>query len=248
MSTLSTRLTDRLLWSTLLLVMATAAATESPTPPSTDAHELSGVWFGAGNLDPNNSALLPIEGGERPFTAAGLAIYQRRQQLAAAGIPERQPADECVPHGVPAVVRLPTPLQIIQTPGQVTIIHEASRNVRLIYMEEQHPSRLAATFLGHSVGHWQADTLIVDTIGMRANWLDITGAPTSAQMHVSEHYRKLMDGKVLENLMTIDDPMMYTRPWTTRREYFWSPEERVQEYICEESLRLEPGVARLKLR
>jgi hypothetical protein len=145
-------------------------------------------------------------------------------------------------------VRLPTPLQIIQTPGQVTIIHEASRNVRLVYLEEQQPSRLAATFLGHSVGHWQADTLIVDTIGLRANWLDITGAPASERMHVTEHYRKLNDGKVLENLIAIDDPVLYTHPWTARREYFWSPDERVQEYICEESLRVEPGVERLKLR
>jgi hypothetical protein len=227
--------------------MATLAA-EPTTPPSVDARDLNGVWFGIGNLDPTNGYYKPIEGGERPFTPAAQAIYERRQKLAAEGTPERQPADECVPHGVPAVIRLPTPLQIIQTPGQVTIIQEASRTVRIVFLDQPHPRDWAPTFMGHSVGHWEGDILVVDTVGMRANWLEISGAPASEQMHVIERLRKIDGGKRLEDVFTIDDPLMYTRQWTARREYLWSPGERVQEYICEESLRTEPGVQRLQLK
>jgi hypothetical protein len=134
---------------------------------------------------------------------------------------------------------------VLQTPGQVTIVIEASRTVRLIYLDETHPANLEPTFMGHSVGRWEGDTLVVDTIGLRPNWLDITGAPASERMRVVERIRKIDGGQRLENLLTISDPKMYTRDWTARRVYKWYPGERVEEYICEESQRTEPGVERL---
>jgi hypothetical protein len=229
--------------------LATLAAAQSPEARSPGgARDLNGVWFGIGNNDPDNATIRPVEGGERPFTARGLEIYRKRQQAAAAAHPIRQPSDECLPHGVPAVARLPTPLQIIETPGQVTIIHEASRTVRIVYLDEPQPPNAAATFMGHSVGHWDGDTLVIDTVALRPNWLDITGAPASEQMHVIERLRKIDGGRRLENVFTIDDPKMYTRRWTARREYLWYPGERVEEYVCEESERTEPGVRRLDYR
>jgi hypothetical protein len=230
-------------------VLVTLASAQDPEAFSDGGpRDLNGVWFGIGNNDPDNATIRPIEGGERPFTARGLEIYRHRQAAAAAAKPIRQPADECLPHGVPAVARLPTPLQIIETPGQVTIIHEASRTVRMVYMDEPQSPSSAPTFMGHSVGHWDGDTLVIDTIALRPNWLDITGAPASEQMHVIERLRKIDGGKRLENVFTIADPKMYTQPWTARREYLWYPGERVEEYICEESERTEPGVRRLDYR
>jgi hypothetical protein len=229
-----------------LAVCAIAGSTRAatPKPPSPDPRDISGVWFGIGNQDPNNGRFLPLEGGEPPFKPQAAAIQKKRADRAAAGDPESQPADLCYPHGVPAVIRLPTPLQIIQTPGQVTIIVEASRTVRPIRLDDTHPANLKPTFMGDSVGHWEGDTLVVDTIGLRPNWLDISGAPASERMHTVERFRKLDGGRKLEDVVTIDDPVNYTHPWTARREYLWSPGERVQEYVCEESLTVEPGYPR----
>jgi hypothetical protein len=229
----------------LSAVPAVRGATSAPSaPPSADPRDLSGVWFGLGNNDPGNARFDPIEGGERPFTAEGLSVYRKREAAAASGHPIRQPADECLPHGVPASARLPTPLQVIQTPGQVTIIQEASRTVRIIYMDVAHPVHPALTFMGHSVGHWEGDVLVVDTVALRENWLDISGAPASEQRHIVERFRKLDGGRRLEDLITIEDPKFYTRSWTARRVYDWHPEERVEEYVCEESERIEPGTQR----
>ncbi len=224
----------------LLALAGTALAGAGPTTPSPDPRDLQGVWFGIGNQDPGNMRYVPQEGGEPPFTPAGLAVYRQRQDAADAGNPIRQLADDCMPHGVPAAIRLPTPLQIIQTPGQTTIIQEASRTVRIIFMDEAQPAAPTPTFIGHSVGKWDGDTLVVDTIGLRPNWLDPTGAPASEQMHLVERIRKIGDGKQIEDVFTITDPKYYTRSWTARRVYDWHPEERVQEYVCEESQRHEP--------
>ena len=226
-----------------LLITATsflAGAAPLPAPPA-DPRDISGVWFGIGNQDPGNSHYTPIEGGEPPFSAAGLAVYNKRQAAATAGNPIRQPADDCMPHGVPAAARLPTPLQVIQTPGQTTIIQEASRTVRIIFMDEPQAKAPTPTFMGHSVGHWEGATLVVDTTGLRPNWLDPSGAPAGAQMHVVERFRKIAGGRQLEDVFTIADPEYYTRTWTARRVYDWHPDEHVQEYVCEESQRHEPA-------
>jgi hypothetical protein len=219
-----------------------------PASPA-DPRDISGVWFGIGYQDSNNFYFKPVEGGEPPFTAEGLALHTKRTQAAEAGTPERDPASECMPHGVPHVISTPTPFQIIQTPGQVTFIHEASRNVRIVYMDEKHPPDIAPTFLGHSVGRWEGDTLVVDTIGLRSEpWLDFGGTPGSERLHVVERWRKIDGGKRLEVLVRIEDPKMYTRPWTARRDFLWSPDERIEEYVCEESLRIEPGARRSNYR
>ena len=111
-------------------------------------------------------------------------------------------------------------------------------------MDEPQAVKPAPTFMGHSVGHWEGDTLVVDAVGLRPNWLDITGALASEAMHVVERFRKMTGGRRLEDLISISDPKYYTRTWTARREYLRYPSERVEEYVCEESDRLEPGARR----
>ena len=220
-------------WIVSLCLVGRAPAADPVSPP--DPHDISGMWFGVGNNDPTNGFYAPIEGGKPPYTEAGLALRKRREDAAKSGMPIRQPADDCMPHGVPAVIRLPTPLQIIQTPGLTTILTEASHTLRLIYMDEKQPAHPDPAFMGHSVGHWEGDTLVVDTIGLRPNWLDPQGDPASDRMHVVERIRKIDNGKKLEDVFVLDDPKMYTQPWTARREYLWYPSERIEEYICEEN-------------
>jgi hypothetical protein len=90
--------------------------------------------------------------------------------------------------------------------------------------------------MGHSIGHWEGDTLVIDTIGYNGEkWLDYLGTPSSTQLHVIERIKKVNVGKVvLENTLTIIDPVMYTRPWDIRRVFMWRPAEQIGEEICEE--------------
>jgi hypothetical protein len=74
----------------------------------------------------------------------------------------------------------------------------------------------------------------------REGWIDDTGTPASERLRVTQRYRKIDGGRTLENLVTIDDPVMYTHPWTGRMIYKWRPDMRMIEYICEENMREPP--------
>jgi hypothetical protein len=223
------------------------ADTASSSPPA-GAREISGVWYMAAPKDKEEfiakQFLRPMDGGPLPFTETGGAIAKHRHDAADAGNPVERPSAVCMPPGVPQGTDGASPLQIIQTRGQVTMVAEYIHTVRLIYMDQKQPANPPPTFMGHSVGRWDGDTLVVDTIGQRAeNWLDAQGTPVSAKLRITERIRKIDDGRKLEDVMTIDDPVMFTRPWRFRREYVWAPKDRVEEYICEEnSARFEPGV------
>jgi hypothetical protein len=88
---------------------------------------------------------------------------------------------------------------------------------------------------GHSAGHWEGDTLVVQTAGFNeATFIDATGAPHSDEMHVTERLRKLNGGKQLEDIVTVEDAKDYTRPWSARFVYDYHPEIRLQDYVCGE--------------
>jgi hypothetical protein len=115
--------------------------------------------------------------------------------------------------------------------------------VEHVYLGEQHPKPqdLDPTYLGHQVGHWEGDTLVVDTVGLKAStWIDAAGIPHSDKLHVVERWRKISGGKQLEVLFTLEDPVAFTRPWTARRIFDWSPNIREMEYVCEENNRNSP--------
>ncbi len=210
--------------------------------PSSDPRDLNGIWFQKGY----NGSFDPIEGGAPHFTPQGLAEYQKRQAASAAGRPLPDPPTQCWPHGVPRIMLTPAPFQFFQTPDQLTIVAEQNHNVRRIFLDKPHPPTLTPTLMGHSVGRWEGDTLVVDTVGLDPRaWIDEDGKPESDRLHVVEHLRKIDGGQRLEDLITIDDPKVFTEPYTARRVYEWRPDARPIEYICEENLRDQPDIARL---
>ena len=141
----------------------------------------------------------------------------------------------CLPTGVPRLMFVPLPLEIVQTPTRVVIIHEGVQALREIYLNRQHPADLDPTFSGDSVGKWEGDTLVVDTIGFNdKTWLDAVGLPHSEKMHVSERIRRA-DHDTLTDDVTIDDPMAYTKPFTVQQVYKLKPGWEIQEYVCEEN-------------
>ncbi len=130
-------------------------------------------------------------------------------------------------------------MQIMQTPGLITMLFEVNHNVRLI-----HTRRAAAgqsedrTQMGYSVGHWEGDTLVIETKGVSDTAIfDEIGTPHSDQMKVTERIRKVEGGKTLEVTFTFEDPVAYTKPWQAREILAWRPDVTLMEYVCEENNR-----------
>ncbi len=237
----------------ICLVFAGTVAAQDAAPragPSKDTaasnpQDIDGVWWTPGY----DRTFRTIEGGLPPFTARGRREWEHNVAADKAGTPVADAPTGCLPHGIPRLLASPYPIQIITTPGQMTWIHEVNRNQRWIYMDEPHPANLPHTYLGHSVGHWDGDTLVIDTVALNDRTrIDEEGITHSDQLHVVERIRKIDGGKQLENLITITDPVMFTQPWTTKRLYKARPDVRVMEYVCEENNRNAPvdGVTKAK--
>jgi hypothetical protein len=204
---------------------------------SADPRDLSGVWFIRSYNRQINSTL----GRVPPFTPLGKAEWDKRVAAEKAGSPIADASAYCYPHGVPRVMNSPYPIQIIQTEGRTTIVHEVAHNVRHIYMDEPLAASPKPSFLGSSVGHWEADTLVIETNGFNdRTWIDEVGVIHGAKMRVTERIRKIEDGKALENLVKIEDPDFFKEPWFARITYAWRPDLRISEYSCEENNRNMP--------
>jgi hypothetical protein len=169
-----------------------------------------------------------------PFTPEALKLYQERR----ANNSKDDPEGYCLPPGVPRYTGTPYPFQMIQLPDRMVILYEgASHMYRVIYMDgRKHSEDPNPTWLGESIGHWEGnDTLVVDTIGFNGRtWLDYVGHPTSDKLHVIEKFRR-PTFDTLEYEATIDDPEMYTHPWTTNFRVKFRPGWELQEYVCLEN-------------
>jgi hypothetical protein len=170
-----------------------------------------------------------------PFRPSAEAKYK-------ATTPEQDPELTCVPPGIPATLLEPFPIEILQVPGKILMLFEYDHLARPIYTDGRKiPSDPDPTYMGTSVGRWEGDTLVVDTVGFNEKtWLDSTGLPHSDALHVTERIRRL-DHNTLEDLITIDDPKMYTKPWTVRKVFDLKPKWQIMEYECEENNKENPA-------
>jgi hypothetical protein len=131
-------------------------------------------------------------------------------------------------------------MQIIQTPKEVIELFEYDHIVRHIYIDgRKHPSGVKPSYNGHSIGHWEGDTLVVDTIDLNGkNWLDRVGHPESTQMHILERIHRV-DDKTLQVDLKFDDAKSYTKPWTAQIRFLLHPDWDILEHICEDNLAFE---------
>lgn len=232
-------------WAVLTGLAFTSWAFAQDTPPSSDPRDFDGVWFIRGY----DRTFRTLDGQLPPFTERGRREWEHNVAADKAGTPVADAPTGCLPHGIPRLLASPYPVQIITTGNQMTWVHEVNRNMRWIYLNEKHPANLPKTYLGHSVAHWEGDTLVIDTVALNDKTrIDEEGITHSDQLHVVERIRKIEGGRQLEDLITITDPVMFTAPWTTKRVFHWRPDVRVMEYACEENNRNAPldGVTRAK--
>jgi hypothetical protein len=215
--------------------------------PSTDAFArpldhsfLTGTWdryHPRGlKLNPRFTSTIPVP-TEPPLKPKYLAEWRARlaasHQADERGQPFYSGYDQCLPDGMPAMMMAMFPMQVLQTPGQITIIEEAYRQVRYIYLnQKQVPIDDAEPgFWGHSVGHWEGDTLVVNTVGIkdRVRFHDV---PHSERMQINERIRLLAPDR-FEDQITVIDPAYLVRPWTFTWEYQRRPGYKMLEYVCE---------------
>jgi hypothetical protein len=212
-------------------------AAPGSAPANPDPRNLEGIWW----LQGYNYLLGPETNVPPPLKPEYMRILERRIRAKNRGVPEADASTRCLPHGMPRLMESPYPIEIVQTPGRITFLHEVGHNVRRIWLDRPHPRNVLPTYLGHSVARWEGDTLVVDTLGLNdRTQIDDEGSSHSDQLHTVERYRKIEDGSKLELIMTVEDPVTLTQPYSYRRVFHWRPDVRPQEYVCEENNRNAP--------
>ncbi len=211
-----------------------AAATAQPAP------SISGAWGHAfprpgQPVDPRlNTGPLPVPPLKPDYMAQWTALREKEKQADARGEPTAGQEAKCLPDGMPSLMFAIYPLEILQTPGRVTIIEEAFSQTRRIYLDEPQGriGDVEPGYYGHSVGHWDGDVLVVDTVGIKESVPGYRDTPHSDQEHITERFR-LLDPNILEDQVTIEDPKVLDRPWSFRFAYTRLPGYHMLEYVCE---------------
>jgi hypothetical protein len=151
------------------------------------------------------------------------------------------PTARCLPSGIPRIVMLGLfPQQIVQTPKQIVMLYEYMNVFRVIPLNAKHPDDLIPAYMGNSVAHWEGDTLVVDVTGFNdKTWLSGTGTFHSDALHITERFTRV-DKDRIDYDVTMEDPMVLTKPWTLHSTLMLREGTRLQEYVCAEN-NLDPG-------
>jgi len=210
------------------------AAPKGPAPklPSGEP-DLSGVWNGGGPVGDLAQGL--AKGETIPLLPSAKKVMESRQS-------SEDPEANCLPTGVPRIA--PYPWRIVQQPTHVKSTHifflfEGNiHTFRQIFMDGRpHPpaDELDPTWFGHSVGHWEGNTLVIDTVGYNDKfWFDFRGHPHTEKLHTVERYTRT-DLGTLTNEVMIEDPGSYSKPFTLKFTARLRPNEELMEYICQEN-------------
>ena len=238
------------------------AQTAAPSKPAAAAsadqgRDLSGVWF--------NDHPRPLTTNERywiykfsmeepPMTPWGQAQYDAtKSSFGTRAYPLEETNDPlyhtCTPPGLPRVYLHPFPIQIVQTPGEVLILFEYDSIRHQIFTDGRpHDTTLGPLWMGDSIGHWEGDTLVADTVNFNdKTWLDRIGHPHSVALHVVERIRRI-DHDHLTDDITIDDPKAYTKPWTAHIEFLLKPKWTLAEQFCEDEESFQQWIRRRRHR
>jgi len=177
--------------------------------------------------DPDNPIL-------KPWAAEKI---RRRNALILAGKPDFSPHASCWPIGVTQFLLSPMtrPLYFVQGPKEVVMILTSFNDVRRIHLTDKHSQNVKPSWYGESIGHYEGDALVVDTIGFNGKaFVDRYGTPYSEQLHMIERYSVSADGKALQAEVTYDDPKAYSTQWKALIKYHRGRDLPV-EVACAES-------------
>ena len=255
----------RLLGAALLAASAVSAPviaqSQSPARPPAPRPRLTGSWeayplrgegFGSG-VAPKIKVTPPPPISEPPLRQPYLdewrATQARNAELTRKGLPPPSSGMACMPEGMPGMMQATFPMEILETPGQITVIEEAFNQVRRIYLGAPVPALDDAEprFGGHSVGRWEGSVLVVTTVAVK-DVVHFRNTPHSNKARITERLR-LVNDEILENKVTLEDPEYLTQPWTWTWMYKRWPGYKIQEYVCEDNRYFEdPALRYQRLR
>jgi len=199
-----------------------------PAPMLADGTpDLSGVWLGGGSNDADvTRALKPGE---------SLVMLPWAEEVVKNRKSKEDPEANCLPTGIPR--GSPYPWRVAQTPGIYFIVFEGNiHSWRQIFMDgRKHPADPDPAWYGHSVGHWEGKTLVVDTVGFNDKfWFDYKGHPHTEKLHTIERFTRTNAGNMTIEV-TIDDPGAYAKPFTPAGRARIMVGQELMEYICQEN-------------
>jgi hypothetical protein len=199
------------------------ATPTGPTPRSPNGKpDFSGVWYAQRPVDP---------GKPEPLPWVQALLRERAENNA-----KDAPGAHCLPRGITNAGAL-FPYRLIQTSNLLVMLFEDDiPSHRLVFLDgRSHPKDMDPKWMGHSVGRWEGDTLVIDTVGFDdRSWITAQGHPHTEKMHVVERFRRPDLGH-LEIEFTIDDPAAYAKPWIIKRVSDLDTKDEIGEYVCTEN-------------
>ena len=208
----------------LAFLIACAGHGPSAGPAPGVPPDLNGVW--SAPFTPDISKTL---GHQPPFTPYGAERFKKEDEV-------DDPFTQCLPIGPARGIQAGImPFQIVQTPSVTAILFENQHTFRIIHTDgRSHPKDADPTWFGDSIGHWEGDTLVVDTIGLNdRTWLDTAGHEHSDQLHLIEKFQKV-DNNNIKWTVTFEDPKYFTEPWSITLPITRQNTE-IMSYSCEEN-------------
>jgi hypothetical protein len=198
--------------------------------PARNAPDFAGTW--RNQYTPNLAEAL---GKEPPYTPYGAERWRTVDTA-------KDPTGFCLPPGPSRIFTSPFPFILMQQGDMISFLFEYQTLWRVVYMDgRRHPADIAdyPDFMGHSIGKWEGETLVVDTIGLNErSWLDTAGHEHSPKLHLTERIRKISNDK-LEWTATFEDPVFFSKPWSITRTFtrFDDTKDRIMPYTCTENNR-----------
>jgi hypothetical protein len=199
----------------------------APAPKMPDGTpDLSGIWE---HLNSRTTAYY-LDGIQIPWLPWAEALFKQR----GADNEKDNPESRCLPRGLPKADAFDLH-KIVQVPGLVVVLYEYQTTFRQIFTDgRQLPKDPNPTWMGYSVGHWEADTLVVESNGFNGKaWLSGRGNPITDSLHLTERIRRRDFGH-MDIQITIDDPKAYTKPWTAELHPELIPDTELLEFVCNE--------------
>ncbi len=199
--------------------------------------DLSGFWIPENLTKYLLNLASDMKEEEIPLTPWGRSVYNER--IANNG--KDHPGVSCLPSGIPEKDNIPDGLKLVQTEDLTLMLHESRTIYRQIFTDGRSlPKNAQPTWMGYSVGHWDGDTFVVETIGQNGRtWLDMKGLPGTESLKVTERFTRPTVGH-MDIEVTIEDPKAYTKPWKVHMAWRLLPDTDLIESICEENNR-DPG-------
>jgi hypothetical protein len=194
--------------------------------------DLSGFWLTSDVARHLQNLAMDMKPEEIPLQPWAAELYKERIDNNG----KDHPGVRCLPSGIPEKLSIPDGTKLVQLPDLIIFLHESRTIYRQVYLDgRKQPKDPQPSWMGYSIGRWDGDTLVVDTIGQNGKtWLDMRGLPATDALHVIERYTRPKIGR-LEIDVTIDDPKAYTKPWNVKLAWVLLPDAEPIESICEEN-------------